>query len=159
MKKALSLDEFQVLIKRVLESGEKITLQSNASTSSPKLSINVPITSCRRISNGIQFHVNGGYINVEFEFDDFINWDFPEEEKTMEFHFEYDDDEPKGYWIRFAEFKLFFPEKGFKKLLNNIREETRKQREQDNIDDEIRGRANRFIDQETWASIDNMLEK
>lgn len=80
------------------------------------------------------------------------------EEKTYSFQFDYDDDRPRGYFVRFDDFSLFFPEKGFVNLLDNIEAETAKQRKLDRQKRMLREDADRYLDQATKRAIDNMME-
>lgn len=140
---------------RVIESGNYITIQRSIRETSPTLKMNLQVKSCVPIHNGIQFHLNGGYINVEFN--DYID-EKKHKYRTYELEFDYDDDRPRGYRVRFEEFSLFIPEVGFEELLKNLDKEVAIQRQRDKERQIIRDSADRYIDKATWASIDNMLE-
>ncbi|MNI04197.1 hypothetical protein D3C73_571150 [compost metagenome] len=152
--KMLTVEEFKVLIMITTKSGNKLTLQSNSS-GSPHIHINLRVERSVPIHNGIQFHVGDGFINIEF--DEVYDLDY-REAKKYEFVFEYDDDRPKGYWLKFNDFRLFFPEKGFVAALDNIKLEVEKQRKRDKENRMLRDEANRNLDPSVTRSIDNMME-
>lgn len=142
---------------RVLESDTKLTIQQNAKKSSPSFAMNLSVSQCVPLFNGIQFHVNGGYINLEFP--DLSSLEEEGIEDSCELDFVYDYDKPTGYWLRIGEATLFFHGDKVKELLETIEEETKKQLEKEEREYERRKEADRFISKEVWASIDNMMEK
>ncbi|MCG7380069.1 hypothetical protein MH215_24035 [Paenibacillus sp. ACRSA] len=156
MKKQWTLEQIKVFIIRIIESGNYITIQRSDRTASPTLTMNLQVERCVPIHNGVQFHVNGGYINMEFN-------DYLDEEnlryRTYEFQFEYDDERKGSYRVHFYEFSLLIPDAGFMEILENLDKEVANQRQHDEKRRIIRESANRFIDSKTWGSIDNMLEK
>ncbi|HZG60997.1 MAG TPA: hypothetical protein VEY68_11120 [Anoxybacillus sp.] len=159
MEKTLTFKEFQVFIQQVLATQKEITIQQIGSSShSPKFTFNLKVERCVPIYNGIQFHVPGGYINLEFE-DRFTIENGFIEEQLLHLCFKYDDDKPRGYWLHFEGINLFFEGKGIVDILDNIKEETEKRIRQEKLEAQFREEADRFIDKETWASIDNMMEK
>ncbi len=101
MEKTLTFKEFQVFIQQVLATQKEITIQQIGSSShSPKFTFNLKVERCVPIYNGIQFHVPGGYINLEFE-DRFTIENGFIEEQLLHLCFKYDDDKPRGYWLHF----------------------------------------------------------
>lgn len=162
MEKTLTFEEIQVLIERVLESGSEISLQNTRNKGNlAYYSLYIKVTSCRPIVNGIQFHLKGGYINLEFKEDITMPNGFLEE-KTYDLAFTYDNDRPKGYRLDLGEAQIFFYGDKVKEILENIKEETKDYNKKKILEQEARAAIadnDQFHSKEFWDSIDNMMEK
>ncbi|MEH7076215.1 hypothetical protein [Neobacillus drentensis] len=157
MKATLSLEEVKVLILRTIESETPISIQQRAKDS-VSFAMNLLVSKCVPIHNGIQFHVNGGYINLEFP-DDFSFEDGEAKETLYDLELIRDDDKPEGYWLRMDEATLFFKGERVVEILKRIKSETQQYLQQKKQEYKLRQEADRMIPKEIWASIDNMIEK
>lgn len=156
MKRTLSVMEIKVLLLRAIEEGE-VTIQQSAKEI-PSFAFNLKVSKCILLHNGVQFYVNGGYINFEFH----DNWEVPNgliEEQAFDLEFSYDRDKPKGYWLRLGDATFFFHGNRIVSLLENLQEEIRIYEEKHEKEVEFRREADKDIPGEVWASIENMMEK
>lgn len=156
MKKTLSVEEIKVLILRAVD-GNEMTIQQS-SKDCPSFSFNIRVSKCVPIHNGIQFHTGKGYINLEF-YEDIEKEHGFIEQQTYDLHFSYDHDKPKGYWVKIGEATLFFYGKQIEDILDNLKLEVKRYREEQEQSYELRTEADQMIPKEVWESIDNMMEK
>ena len=156
MQKNLMLEEVQALFLKVLEYSE-ITLQQRAG-SSPSFSMNLTVTKATPIHNGIQFHVNGGYINFELpELTFFKDGNPYEEGYTFEFKPEYD--KPKGHWLHLGSTTLFFYGDKVLEVLRDIKEVTNNFVLEKETEYRLREEADRYVPKEAWIAIEDRMEK
>lgn len=109
VKESLSLEQLKELIQKVLETDDYITIQQKERDEQTSFSFTIQVSSGRPIANGFQFHVNGGFINIEIPEPQFFEEVVPEE-TVVQLNWTYDDEKPKGYWLTMGNphTRLFF---------------------------------------------------
>jgi len=118
IKRKMSVDEIRVLIKMVLEERGQIFIRKHKNINSPKspfFTFNIEVYTCvsHTIPNNIQFQIQGGYMNMEFDNCKESGYDIELELNKAK----------DGYWLNLDGMSILYKiEKSkFKNILNNLK--------------------------------------
>lgn len=152
IKKKITIDEFSLLVRDVLEcNGDVYIYQGKSSDSSqnPYFSFGLKVKSCISTNLGIQFDLQEGHILLNFKFP-------PSDAYQIEFIYD-DDDGNSGYWVHFGIISIFFSmsPSNFCHLVEALEECMKLEAEKESLFNTECEESNNDMPEGFWTNIDN----